>query len=104
MTTPPALVRIRAGLMGVFVVACAGHSAAPRSAEPRPVASPSATFPGKQWQRLARPQDAGWSLSALSAARVYGDSIGTAAVMIVQHGKVVAEWGRTSFRFQSHSM
>ena len=47
-------------------------------------------FPGAQWQRAT---DHGWSADLLARARAYSERAGSTAVMIVQHGRVVAEWG-----------
>jgi len=60
-----------------------------------------ARYPGKTWkqQRLA-----GWSAEKLAAARAYSTTIKTAAVMIVQDGAVVDEWGETARKFNCHSM
>lgn len=44
------------------------------------------------WQKTD-PAAAGWSVERLAAARAYADTLDPTAVMIVQRGKVVAEWG-----------
>jgi CubicO group peptidase (beta-lactamase class C family) len=46
----------------------------------------------------------GWSSKKLETAKKYSESIPTAAVFIVHHGKVVAEWGRTAKRLNVHSI
>src|SRR5258706_84318 len=60
-----------------------------------------ARYPGKTWKHH-RP--AGWSAEKLAAARAYAGTIKTAAVMIVQNGAVVDEWGDTARKFNCHSM
>ncbi len=49
-------------------------------------------------------QDSRWSAEKLRAARAYSETIDTAAVMIVQHGAVVDEWGETARKFNCHSI
>jgi|LWDU01.1.fsa_nt_gi CubicO group peptidase (beta-lactamase class C family) len=61
-------------------------------------------FPGSEWERWPKPMAAGWSAARLKAAREYTDTTKTAAVMIVQGGKVVDEWGETKRPFKCHSM
>jgi hypothetical protein len=48
------------------------------------------SFPGAEWQHAA-PADLGWSEAGLAQARAFSDEIKSSAVMIVQHGKLVAE-------------
>jgi CubicO group peptidase (beta-lactamase class C family) len=56
-----------------------------------------APFPGPQWEQL--PADkAGWSSAKLADAEALSRQIGSTAVMIVQHGQVVAEWGDTTIK------
>jgi hypothetical protein len=52
-------------------------------------------FPAADWERV-RPAELGWSETGLAQARSFSDQIHSSAVMIVQHGKVVAEWGSTT--------
>jgi CubicO group peptidase (beta-lactamase class C family) len=53
------------------------------------------SFPGAAWEH-ATPSELGWSEAGLAQARAFSDQIRSSAVMIVQHGKVVAEWGDTT--------
>jgi CubicO group peptidase (beta-lactamase class C family) len=53
------------------------------------------SFPGAEWQR-ATPAEFGWSETGLAQARAFSDQIHSSAVVIVHHGKVVAEWGDTT--------
>jgi CubicO group peptidase (beta-lactamase class C family) len=49
-------------------------------------------FPGTSWHHL--PADSGgWSAATLAKAEAWSKLIGSTAVMIVQHGLVVAQWG-----------
>lgn len=60
-------------------------------------------FPGTTWEHL--PADSGgWSAATLAKAEAWSKLIGSTAVMIVQHGLVVAEWGDTAERTELHSV
>src|SRR5580698_2943620 len=52
-------------------------------------------FPATEWQRVT-PDELGWSETELAQARSFSNQIRSSAVVIVQHGKVVAEWGNTT--------
>ncbi|MGH9718665.1 MAG: M28 family peptidase [Bryobacteraceae bacterium] len=58
-------------------------------------------YPAKSWERH---RSIVWSPEKLQAARKYSESLKTAAVMIVQNGAVVDEWGETSRKFNVHSI
>src|SRR5262245_53161452 len=58
-------------------------------------------FPGKSWEKR-RP--ASWSESGLKAARDYSATLKTAAVVIVQDGVIVDEWGDVEKEYLCHSM
>lgn len=66
--------------------------------------SPSNVFPGKDWERWDSPEKAGWSTAGLKKARSHAATLKTSALMIVQGGKVVDEWGETRRPFKCHSM
>ncbi len=61
-------------------------------------------FPGKTWEKYATPEDAGWSSEELAKVRALSDTLGSAAVMIVQDGVIVTEWGEVERRFLNHSI
>jgi CubicO group peptidase (beta-lactamase class C family) len=69
-------------------------------------AEPQAGFPGESWQRIPSLQRAGWSSERLAVAHAYADadSIHTSAVMIIQGGKVVDEWGDTDKKIDAYSV
>lgn len=51
------------------------------------------------------PEAAGWSIEKLAEAKAWSRQIApTAAVMIIQHGRVVAEWGDTAVKSNLHSV
>jgi CubicO group peptidase (beta-lactamase class C family) len=68
--------------------------------------APQEIFPGKSWQTLPSPEKAGWSKERLTAAHAFADadSIHTSAVMIVQGGKVVDQWGDIDKKITSYSV
>ncbi|WP_407177169.1 serine hydrolase domain-containing protein [Bradyrhizobium sp. STM 3562] len=51
--------------------------------------------PAGEWTHVP-PEASGWAATTLAEARAFADEHNFAAVMIVQHGSVVAEWGDTS--------
>ena len=53
-------------------------------------------FPGAGWSRAASPESLGWFSAGLARARTYYDSIGSAAVMIVDGGALIEAWGDTA--------
>jgi len=61
-------------------------------------------YPGLHWSQVSKPGDRGWSSEKLSVAKAYADSIDTAAVMIVDDGVIVSQWGETTKLFNVHSI
>lgn len=61
-------------------------------------------YPGKHWTQAGKPEDRGWSSEKLAAAKAYADSIDTAAVVIVDDGVIVSQWGATTTKFKVHSI
>lgn len=61
-------------------------------------------YPAQRWQKLAAPELAGWSSVALEKARRYSESIHSSAVVIVDNGVIVAEWGNIATRHNIHSV
>jgi len=59
--------------------------------------------PGAEWDR-ASAAESGWSEAGLAQARAFSNDIRSSAVFIVQHGKVVAEWGNTTKRTELASV
>ncbi|NUM54067.1 MAG: serine hydrolase [Candidatus Hydrogenedentes bacterium] len=57
-------------------------------------------------QSLAKtfPLASGWSAEKLAEAREYANRIGSAAVIVIHDGNLVAEWGETTKRFNAHSV
>lgn len=59
---------------------------------------------GRHWQQVASPEELGWSTDSLKAARQFSETLDTAAVMIVQDGIVVEQWGPTALPLMCHSV
>jgi CubicO group peptidase (beta-lactamase class C family) len=59
--------------------------------------------PGADWAHVD-PAEAGWSADALAEAGALAKSVGSAAVMVIDNGRVVWEWGNTTRKYQCHSM
>ncbi|MBI4907556.1 MAG: serine hydrolase [Acidobacteria bacterium] len=63
---------------------------------------PAATvFPGKTWEKRRSAQ---WSEAKLRSARAYAGTLKTAAVVIVQDGAIVDEWGEVTKKYMCHSI
>ena len=59
--------------------------------------------PGAAWEHVA-PTAAGWSEAGLAEARDWSERMRTSALLIVQHGRIVADWGDTAARFELASV
>src|SRR5580704_12629890 len=64
------------------------------------------SFPSKSWRTLSSPEKYGWSKEKLAAAQAYAnaDSIHTSAVMVVQGGEVVDQWGDFDKKIDCYSI
>ncbi len=60
--------------------------------------------PGDSWHKAASPSELGWSTDRLDEARTFSESLDTAALMIIQDGIVVDEWGATALPLMCHSV
>lgn len=67
------------------------------SADPKPqtgaATEPVLVYPDRDWQSVDDLTAAGWSAEGLAGARTYAESLGNLAVMVVENGRVVAQWG-----------
>ena len=61
------------------------------------------SMPGAEWPRTT-PQAAGWSPDIMAEAHAYAQGIGTASLLVVQHGQVIDSLGDVSQRRELHSM
>jgi len=64
------------------------------TAAPRSAAAQAARFPGATWDQLP-PAQSGWSTPVLDHAQADAQRLGSTAVVVVQHGVIVASWGET---------
>lgn len=62
------------------------------------------SWPGAAWQSASMTRRHGWSAPALEEARRHAQEIGSAAVMVVENGEVLAEWGDVAHRYKCHSI
>ncbi len=61
-------------------------------------------YPGVSWEKVDTSEEMGWSSECLQLAKILSNEIGSAAVLVVTGGKIVAAWGETTQRFSCHSM
>jgi CubicO group peptidase (beta-lactamase class C family) len=71
------------------------------TAKPQPAAP---YYPGKTWEKMKSPAELGWSEEKLKAARDYTKTLDTTAVMIIDDGRLIDEWGDTAIKTNVHSM
>src|SRR5258708_3550286 len=62
-----------------------------------------ARYPGTEWER-ADPLAAGWSVETIAKAWAYADLLGSTSVMVVQHGRIIAERGDTAVKSNLYSV
>ena len=67
------------------------------------VAETQMRYPGAAWDQPYPPQS-GWSARGLADAQEWSASIGSSAVVIVQHGVVVGSWGEVDKNLLLHSV
>ena len=68
------------------------------SAQNRPSA-----YPGASWQRVDA-SSLGWSTTKLTEARRYFETLAEGSALVVEHGRVVAEWGDPARRVKLSSV
>lgn len=61
-------------------------------------------YPTTAWEYIAAPEDVGWSTKQLRVTKAFLDILGSAAILIITGGKILAEWGDVARRFPCHSM
>jgi CubicO group peptidase (beta-lactamase class C family) len=76
----------------------------PQTPFSKPTLPVSPVFPGEQWGKVQDPSAHGWNPEELEAARRQAHAQGSAAVMVTDDGRVVANWGDTARRFRCHSI
>jgi CubicO group peptidase (beta-lactamase class C family) len=60
--------------------------------------------PGPHWKKAVRPSDVGWSEEALDGAWQFARQIGSGAIVVVQHGVIVATWGNVTEPYDIYSV
>ena len=60
-------------------------------------------YPGKSWGK-ADPSTLGWSNEGLAAAKAYFNHLPPASVVVIDHGREIAEWGDAGKRIKISSM
>lgn len=64
----------------------------------------SETIPAPDWLPIDGPAGLGWDGDKLRAAESHAASVGTAALMTIEGGRVVQAWGPVDHRFMCHSI
>jgi CubicO group peptidase (beta-lactamase class C family) len=92
--------RLAVPLVVAAALACArqprpavGASGVAIAAPPVAAAATTAVFPAAEWERLARPEDAGWPSADLDTVRARLSRLSTTGFMAVVGGKVLMEYG-----------
>ena len=65
---------------------------------------PVESYPGEEWDVAEYPEALGWSSVKLQDARDYAATVNTAAVIIIDDGIIVDQWGETERKFNVHSV
>jgi CubicO group peptidase (beta-lactamase class C family) len=86
---------VAAALLGFATATALGAERSPTVVE---------NYPGAAFETTT-PEAEGWSVEKLAEAKSWSQQIApTAAVMIIQHGRIVAEWGDTAVKSNLHSV
>lgn len=60
---------------------------------PAPSEAPAVVFPGAEWDRIAKPEKAGWSKAGLEAVVEHAKTLPTTGLLVVAGGRVLLEYG-----------
>lgn len=60
--------------------------------------------PKENWEKYKQIEQSGFSKEKLAIAKAYYDSLSSSAFLIIQNGKIVADWGDINRRFILHSV
>ena len=66
-------------------------------------AQPQTVYPGRHWE-TENPAKLGWSVSKLEAAREFLATLPPASVLVVDRGRLVAQWGDPGKRVKISSV
>lgn len=62
------------------------------------------TFPGKQWSKVQNVMEMGYAVDKIENAKQYSETINTSAVVIIENGMIVDEWGEVDKKYMTHSI
>ena len=96
-------------ILALLLAGCAPAAPTATATPPPPMqdsgdTAQSPVHPGVEWARADSPEMLRWSSAKLAAAQAYAKRIGSAAVMVVDNGVVVAAWGDVTHKYFCHSM
>ena len=57
------------------------------------------TYPGARWDSISGPTAAAWSADSLRAIGKFVEALGSGAVVVIDDGRLVAQWGEPARRF-----
>lgn len=83
-------------MLFALAVLLAGQFCAPAKAPapaPAPPKAAAAVYPGAEWERIADPEQAGWSKDGLAAALAHIQTMPTTGLVVVAGGRVLLEHG-----------
>lgn len=66
--------------------------------------SQDAVFPGENWKKITDTHGVGYNSKKLQKAREFSDSINSSAVLIIENGLIVDEWGKVDKKYRTHSI
>ncbi len=75
-----------------------------KSYSPDSDTTPTTHFPAETWMQYETPEEAGWSSEKLSSVEKFSHRAGSAAVMIIYNGAILAQWGQINRRLMCHSV
>jgi CubicO group peptidase (beta-lactamase class C family) len=61
-------------------------------------------YPGKHWLKASKPELLGWSSKKLKIAKTYAEKLNTEAIVVIDNGVIVADWGKVDKRYKVHSI
>ena len=66
--------------------------------------SQEAVFPGVHWSKITNSPGLKYDAEKLLEAKEYSESINSSAVVIIENGMIVDEWGEVDRKFRTHSI
>ena len=81
-----------------------GETPAPPTGQAETTTETGPFFPDEKWEVWEDPSSRGWIPAALEAAEKHFHTLGATGLMVIDDGRVVAEWGDTSRPVACHSV